>query len=103
MRDGLEVPFEDIKPVIRDQTLWAAALWIKFCGEHLHSLNQIWEPDPRKGNVARGGPLYGGPNGFCKERWELWRERFGVLTQVDGLEEGTREMLKDAKRRMEAL
>jgi hypothetical protein len=103
MRAGLETPLKDIKLEERDETLRAAALWIEFCGEHLHPLQQIWEPDARKGDVARGGTLYDGPKGFCKERWELWRERFGVLNQEDGLQEKTKEMLGDAKKKMDEL
>jgi hypothetical protein len=103
MREALETPLKDINLEERDQTLRAAALWIEFCGEHLHLLDQIWEPDRRKGDVARGGPLYDGPTGFCKERWELWRERFGVLSGEDGLAEETRRMVGDAKRRMDTL
>jgi hypothetical protein len=101
MRDTLETPLEDIKPEWRDQMLRAAALWIEFCSEHLHSLEQTWEPDPRKGDVARGGPLYNGHKGFCKERWELWRRRFGVLSEEESLETETRKMLGDATRRMD--
>jgi hypothetical protein len=100
MRDALEMPLEGIKPEVRDQTLRAAALWIEFCGENLHGMEKLWESDPRKGDVARGGLLYSGPKGFCEERWELWRQRFGELSQDKRLEEKTRQVLTDVASRM---
>lgn len=101
MRDALETPIENIKPETRDQAMRAAALWIFFCGGNLEGLKRIWEADPRKGDVARGGPLYGGPKGFCVERWSLWRERFGILCGESRLDEETRKMLGDAKKSMD--
>lgn len=53
--------------------------------------------------MARGGPLYDGPKGFCMERWGLWRDRCGMLSKEDGLWEETREMLGDAKKKMDGL
>lgn len=103
MHDALETPLEDMKAEVRDQTLRAAALWIEFCGEHLHGMEKIWESDPRKGDVARGGPLYPGPKGFCKERWELWRERLDVLCREERLEGKTRQVLAGAASMMTIL
>jgi len=102
MREALETHLEDVKPAVRDETLRAAALWVEFCGQRLYSMETIWESGPRKGDVARGGPLYSGPTGFCKARWELWRERFDLLSQDERLQERTRETLKDAANKINA-
>lgn len=101
MRDALETPVEDIKPEFRDQTLRAAAIWAEFCGEYLHGMEKIWESNLSKGDVARGGPLYSGPTGFCRERWELWRHRFDVLSREEKLEEKTRQAMRNAATRMD--
>ncbi|OJJ89201.1 DUF3632 domain-containing protein [Aspergillus glaucus CBS 516.65] len=56
--------------------------------------NELSEEDPLEaltpaaaavGNApGRGGPLWKGNHGFCKERWELWLERFGEVARMEG-------------------
>ena len=57
-------------PGPRSVTIPAACAWIKYAGEHLIKLDNDY------GRAARGGTLWSGNNGYCRERWQLWREGF---------------------------
>ena len=69
----------------------AACAWIQYAGPCLYRSEETWESDPRKGDPAKGGELWKGTSGFCRERWGVWKERFGVLMGVEGVEGGLRE------------
>jgi hypothetical protein len=49
-----------------------------------------------------GGLLWSGKHGFCRERWNLWHERFVELSYDDGLEGWYREGAKNAANVMSA-
>lgn len=104
MRDALETPVLDIPSGKLDQRLQAAAIWILHCGRRLKEADGIWETDdPKKGDPARGGRLYGGPKGFCEQRWEFWSERVRELSVSDGVGGKTMNMLGEAAGVMDAL
>ncbi|KAL7773744.1 hypothetical protein CFE70_003711 [Pyrenophora teres f. teres 0-1] len=52
-------------------------------------------------NPARGGALWTGTPGFTKARWELWKERFAALADMQGVQERTRVLARDAVEAME--
>jgi hypothetical protein len=33
--------------------------------------------------LGKGGPLWRGKHGFSKERWQLWKERFGDMSRTE--------------------
>jgi hypothetical protein len=94
MRGALETALEDIEKVELDEALRAAAMWLIVCGKQMHANDLIFDKGPRIGDAARGGPLYEGPSGYCSERWELWISRLRALAEEEGLEQETKELLK---------
>jgi Protein of unknown function (DUF3632) len=94
MRGALETPLEDIKKDELDETLRAAAVWFIFWGKQMRTNDEAFEKGLRTGDPARGGPLYQGPSGYCKERWELWVSRLGALAEEESLEQETKKLLK---------
>jgi hypothetical protein len=57
----------------------AAIRLVEVAGRLIWSWEHEFEYGPSKGNPGGGGPLWDGKRGFCGERWDLWRRRFGVL------------------------
>jgi len=100
MRDALETPAAQTRNKTLDGHVQAACAWIQHAGEFLYQCEESWEKDPRKGDPAKGGPLWEGKSGFCRERWSLWRERMGELGKEKGCQDETREAAKRAAERM---
>lgn len=103
MRDALETPAARTKNKTLDGHVQAGCAWIQYAGEYLYQCEESWEKDPRKGDPARGGSLWEGKSGFCKERWSLWRERIEELGKEKGLQEETRKAATGAAERMRQL
>lgn len=81
----------------------AAAVWIEILGVEIHDWDEEWESGPCIGARGKGGPLWKGKHGFCKERWELWRRRFGELangTEGDEFGEEVRTTAREAEQMM---
>lgn len=78
-----------------DATVPAAAAWVEIPGVEMYEWDKEFEHRPALG---KGGPLWKGKHGFCEERWQFWRERFGVLARMEGkLGEEARTAAKDAE------
>ncbi|KFY85388.1 hypothetical protein V500_08455 [Pseudogymnoascus sp. VKM F-4518 (FW-2643)] len=99
MRAALETPLVHVRP---DQSLDAhvpaAAAWIDVLGPQIYEWDEEFEYGSLIGDGGVGGPLWDGKHGFCRERWGLWRERFGGLA---GGEEGLSEDVKAVARKAE--
>ena len=54
------------------------------------------EPSQRSGDPLKGGDLWKGKHGFCKERWDLWKDRFGWVHRNVDLEMETRRTAGEA-------
>ena len=100
MRDALETPAAQTEDRTLDGHVQAACAWVEHAGEFLYQCQESWEKDPLKGDPAKGGPLWEGKSGFCRERWSLWRERMGELSKEKDLQVETREAAKGAAERM---
>lgn len=106
LRTALETPLDDdAESTVAQQcdaNVPAAAAWILGCGHDLFRKEQDLSPsDPKQGNPARGGALWKGTPGFNKERWALWKERFVVVADMQGVQESTRTVARDAVEGME--
>lgn len=84
LRDALETPPNELSEEDPLEALIpAAAEWISILGVEIYDWDEAFCGSV--GNApGRGGPLWKGKHGFCKERWELWRERFGEVARMEG-------------------
>jgi hypothetical protein len=94
MRNALEYPLPDSGRAPRkvkgqrEQSLCsipAAVRLVEVIGELMYSWYHEFEHSPLQA-PGGGGPLWSGKHGFCRERWNLWLEKFVVLSCDDGLE-----------------
>ena len=81
MRDALEDEYEDTS--VLDGYLPTAAQWIIYAGRLLYTCEDEIAPDPLGGDPYRGGDLWTGKHGFCKERWQFWKQRFEWAARTD--------------------
>jgi hypothetical protein len=90
VRDALEYPLPcPATPRQHHRSLCsvpAAVRLIEVAGRLPWSWDQEFEYGPSKGNPGGGGPLWGRKRGFCGERWDLWRRRFGELSAGEWLD-----------------
>ncbi|KAL5050571.1 hypothetical protein BDW71DRAFT_172743 [Aspergillus fruticulosus] len=99
LRSALETPTEQMRPA-EPLEAWipAAAAWIETLGVEIYKWDEEFESGPKVGARGKGGPLWDGKHGFCKERWELWRRRFGEVSRMEGeLAEEVRKIAQDAE------
>ncbi|KAI9849148.1 MAG: hypothetical protein M1837_005378 [Sclerophora amabilis] len=71
----------------------AAAEWIEQCG------GIIFDSDENASDVP-GGPLWNGTKGFSRGRWDLWKKRFGLISEHDRAKEETKSAARGARDRM---
>jgi hypothetical protein len=75
----------------------AAATWVFALGKQLYEREQDLTPkSPSQGNPGAGGSLWEGRAEFSKERWALWKKRFGEVAEMEGLSEEVRGIAKEA-------
>ena len=100
MRPALETPIGQDETQAPDAEIPAAAAWISVLGREMYSWDREFPHGDREGDPGRGGPLWRGQHGPCKERWQLWRRRFGELSRADELSDELRKIAKDAEAQM---
>ncbi|KAL2817611.1 hypothetical protein BJX63DRAFT_385522 [Aspergillus granulosus] len=85
LRQALETPIDEMDTTHSPLDAWvpAAAAWIEVLGVEIYDWDEEFPSGGNRGAPGRGGPLWKGKHGFCKERWALWRERFGILASGD--------------------
>ncbi|KAI3538416.1 hypothetical protein CSPX01_09553 [Colletotrichum filicis] len=80
-----------------------AAAWMIHAGHLLHGRNEVvsgatagplWKLDKKEAVKLRR--KFKGTDGLCAERWQLWKERFAVIRDAEGLDEGARRDAGDA-------
>lgn len=83
-RNAFEIPPNQLpRTDPLDAYVQAAAAWIETIGIEVYEWDEEYEHGPLVGAPGSGGPLWKGKHGFCKERWQLWREIFGELASLD--------------------
>ncbi|KAJ6099741.1 hypothetical protein N7467_001276 [Penicillium canescens] len=95
-RDALEAPADQESGQL-DGLIPAAATWIQVLGADIYGWNEDF------GRRGRGGSLWDGKDGFCVERWQLWRERFGATAKREELDDGARRAAVDAEQMMQRI
>ncbi|KAL2869757.1 DUF3632 domain-containing protein [Aspergillus lucknowensis] len=97
-REALETPVEQLSArELLDALIPAAAAWIELLGVEIHEWDEEFPSGGKHGAPGRGGPLWSGSHAFSKERWRLWRERFGVVSGLDGVAEEVRKVAGEAE------
>ncbi|KAF2466017.1 uncharacterized protein BDR25DRAFT_378291 [Lindgomyces ingoldianus] len=107
MRSGLEDILKDDEPneshvpgtTIEklNANVPAAAVWVFALGKALYDKEEDLTPtSPNGGNPAKGGDRWKGRSEFSKERWALWKQRFGDVSKNRDVSEETREIAKEA-------
>jgi len=91
LRSALEYPTEDASMVSKlTYLIPAAAIWISILGSQIYASTEEYAPSAQGGQPGLGGPLWKGKHGFCPERWNLWKQRFGEISHQTGIDGGTR-------------
>lgn len=104
LRIALETPWEKMAP--EDPLVaWipAAASWIEVLGAEIYEWDEEYESGPLVGAPGSGGPLWKGKHGFCKERWKLWRDRFGEAARKEDESEQVRRVAGEAELMMKEI
>lgn len=94
LREALEENHEDTSKL--DGGLPAAAQWVFHAGELIYDCEEEIAPHPQGGDPYKGGDLWTGKHGFCKERWELWKQRFDSLAESTDLQTETKQVAREA-------
>ncbi|RMZ67079.1 ras GTPase activating [Pyrenophora seminiperda CCB06] len=108
MRDALETPHVDDDPedVSTPGTAFekynafvpAAAVWIFALGKQIYEREEDLTPEnPHQGDPGRGGALWKGRAEFSRERWGLWRKRFGEVAGMEGVSAECRGVAREAE------
>lgn len=102
MRSALETPIDQINMELDppDVFIPAAAAWVPILGAEMYYWDKEFHYGDVHGDPGGGGPLWNGQHGFCRERWQVWRKRFGELSLSNELNEGLRQLCKEAEARM---
>lgn len=103
MRAALESPVHETRAE-QPVHAWipAAAEWVRVMGAQMYQWDREYKSGSIHGAPGRGGPLWDGKHGFCKERWALWRRRFDELaaSEESELDEETRAIARQAATQM---
>jgi hypothetical protein len=113
MRGALEEVHKDDNP-LRDYVggpvqkyesrVPAAAIWIFAMGKEVYDREKdLTETRPSHGDPGKGGELWTGRPEFSKERWALWKRRFGDVAGMEELSEEVRGIAKEAFEAMESI
>ena len=71
-----------------------AAEWIRQCGRALYASTEEF------GAAGGGGRQWKGKEGYCKKRWQFWRQRFGEIADEGQASAETRQVAEDAEKAM---
>ena len=88
---------EDLSPRGLDLNVPGAAMWILYAGDHLLQCDQEWldsRVSTRAHMIASGSFMWGTEKkkGFCRERWDLWRNSLAWVGDIEGVTVATREI-----------
>ncbi|KAK3709519.1 hypothetical protein LTR37_010892 [Vermiconidia calcicola] len=100
--EALEIPIDQAVSQRADleAAIPAAAIWVQILGPQIFRWTKVFQHGGIHGAPGSGGPLWHGKHGFCKERWGLWRERFGELSRDSRLSDELREVAAKSENKM---
>jgi hypothetical protein len=82
----------------------AAAVFVFAVGKEVYAREEdLTETRPNYGNPGKGGKLWTGKPEFSKERWALWKKRFGEVSELEELSEEVRAIAKEAAEAMDRI
>ena len=77
-----------------------AAMWMLYAGEHIFkSKREHIEPvEDVVGLLVSAHPRWDDErcNGFCRERWDLWKSRLSEIAEMGDINVATKELAKQA-------
>ncbi|ORY07926.1 hypothetical protein BCR34DRAFT_570288 [Clohesyomyces aquaticus] len=80
-----------------DAYVSAAAMWVFAMGRELYDKEKDLTPtSPNQGNPGVGGDRWKGKAEFSKERWSLWKQRFGEVAEMQDVSDETRKIANEA-------
>ena len=94
LRDALEQKQTDILSL--DGHAPAAAQWMLHAGQAIFECEEEIKPSATGGDPYRPGELWSGKHGFCRKRWEFWKQRFAWVAEVGRLDNETRACAREA-------
>lgn len=104
LRIALETPWVHVQA---DEPLeaWipAAAAWIEVLGAEIYEWDGDYGSARLAGASGGGGLLWKGRHGFSKERWKLWRERFGETARKEDEPEQVKKVAEEAELMMKEI
>lgn len=81
-----------------------AAVWILYAGELVWENEMVWghPPSDRLAYSTASTPRWAQPkkNGFCDERWSLWKDQFRVVADTEGISAEARDLAQRAAEKM---
>ena len=86
-----------------DDLLPAAVQWLLISGRQIFTSTAVYESGSGRGDPARGGELWDGVHGFCRDRWDFWRSRLEALLQPEIAAELARETVEWARRAVDVM
>ncbi|KGO54208.1 Protein of unknown function DUF3632 [Penicillium expansum] len=98
LRGALETPADQSSAGNLEALIPAAAAWISILGADIYQWKEEFD-----GALGKGGTLWKGQHGFCKERWQFWKERFGELAISEEIGDEARTAARDAQGAMEGI
>lgn len=99
LRDALEIPIGQLLLTHPLEAIPSAAIGISTLGVGIYEWDKDLSGYP---GIApgRGGPLWEGKHGFFKERWQLWRKRFGEVARMGEIGDEARKAAREAEQMM---
>lgn len=100
MRGALEYPGTEREVDSLHSLVPAGVAWLSILGAEMFSWNNEFPSSKQQGDPGRGGPLWHGQHGFCRERRNLWEQRFTELSSSNELDEELRELAAEGAAKM---
>ncbi len=100
MREALESLEFNLEIQLPEALIPAAVAWVSILGPEMYSWDYEFPYGVNLSDRGRGGPLWNGQHGFCKERWTLWKQRFTELSSSSELSEDLRKLAAEGATKM---
>ena len=95
----------DVEPKAYDLDVPGAAMWMLYAGEHVFESKRehIDQSEDVGGFETAEHPWWDEEerNGFCRERWDLWKSGFNEMAEMEELSEETKDLAKQAFENMD--
>lgn len=100
LRDGLEETLSADAIKVEPS---AAAQWILLAGKQIFKADNAMMEHHWERGLAKESELWKGAVGFSRTRWNVWRRRFGELSERDDITNEVKNILDQAARKMQEI